>query len=154
MSVALIATSVGLWLGDPDVHVDTARRLIEPLAVAGGVLFALGTPAIHWAHGRVGIGFGSLGIRVTAGAVFAIGLGLLEFGQPCSGLGCNGATGEPGEMVLGGLLAIAAAVTPPILDAVYLAHEPAPVSKPAAMRVVPSLVPTPGGAALGLVGAF
>ncbi len=152
VSLGLVATSVGLWLADPSVQPSRGVHVIEPLAVAGATLFALGAPAIHWAHGRVGTGFGSFGIRVGAGGLFALGLGMIAFGQPCSGFGCTNTNGDAAEIGLGTFLAIAGAVTPPVLDALYFAHEPARPKR--AAYVAPSLVPVKGGATLGLAGAF
>jgi hypothetical protein len=101
----------------------------------GGVGFgtyALGGPIVHWAHGRVGTGFGSLGLRV--GFPFAL---LVAFVGVCWGKQCD--SGEP-EIFEG--LAVAAFLTPPIIDYTLLAFTPkraAQTSRAPALRLAPAI---------------
>lgn len=45
-----------------------------PVYVTGGVLQLLGPPIVHWSHGNVGAGFGSLGVRFLGGVIGTVGL--------------------------------------------------------------------------------
>lgn len=53
-----------------------------PLGLAGAVVYGIGGPGVHWFHGRIGEGFGSVGLRLL-GAGVGFGLALIT---PASGL--------------------------------------------------------------------
>ncbi len=156
----LIADGASI-LGVPTVAGVTKAEPVAWLAVAG---YFLATPIIHAAHRRVGIGLGSLGLRVAMPLAGA-GIGLLTTGG-CSRELCSipilvGAAA-------GGLGAIA-------LDAAALAYEDedeeqendavAAPPRAVAQRTrtplhqrsfswAPSISPQAGGLSLGAAGAF
>jgi hypothetical protein len=123
----------------------------------GGYLVA--APIVHGAHGRVGVGFASFGLRAGLPMVGAM-LGYAAAGS-CSReeqeklLGCffHGW----GEAVAGGLVGAAGAV---VIDAALLAHETRPIAQPRedgipkVTSVSPSYDPRTRSAALGLGGTF
>ncbi|MBK6533452.1 MAG: hypothetical protein IPF99_28835 [Deltaproteobacteria bacterium] len=102
---------------------------------AGG-LQLLGGPIVHWSHGRVGAGFGSLGLRLLVPVAAGV-LGSMK-----------GTTGLLVGASLGSLAAI-------VVDIAALANEPAQ-ARPAA-RVgawSPTIALTPREFGLGVVGTF
>ncbi|HEY3236210.1 MAG TPA: hypothetical protein VGJ84_15945 [Polyangiaceae bacterium] len=82
--------------------------------------YLLGAPTIHWAHGKTGAGFGSLGLRAGSTAVFVMGV-----------VGC--AAGSGGACILGfaGAAGMIAAIP---IDAAALAREEVPAGEAAAAR--------------------
>jgi hypothetical protein len=119
---------------------DGAEALV-PMGVGG---YLLGGPIVHWGHGNVGKGFGSLGLRVGAPIVGAFaGAGM----EDCSGGGelC----GLAGAFV-GFLVGVTAAI---VIDSAALAYEEVP-AQTEAIRVVPSLGASRDGLSLGLSGSF
>jgi hypothetical protein len=131
----------------------------SPVAVVGVGGLYLAAPAVHLAHGRVGVAFGSLGLRM---GLPVLG-GVIGFAAaaPCSSaeskqfLGC--AFHGWGEAAVGGLLGLGAAV---VLDAALLAHgtreisEPAESGRPRVTSVAPSFDPVTRTASVGLGGSF
>ena len=131
----------------------------ESQVVGGGIgAFLLATPIIHMAHGNVGQGFGSIGIRLLL-PLTAFGIGALA--------GLIGTAGDSvsdtGEDVLRGafyglLVGVAGCA---IIDAAAFAYTKEKV-EPAALRLRPerrfTLAPSfrlrAGGGALGLAGTF
>jgi hypothetical protein len=119
--------------------------------------YLAGGPTIHWAHGHVAKGFGSLGLRVglpTAGFLLGFGLALTTPNDLGSALV---------DIGLGTVIGIIAA---PIVDATWLAFDDAPPrqqhdarsSKPG-LRLVPTATLPRDAAgrvtpAFGLAGAF
>jgi hypothetical protein len=100
----------GLGLGEVLFAAQGSRETALPIALLwggfGGTI--LGAPIVHFAHGNVGTGFGSLGLRLT--------------GWTLVGLGAGEGQGEPGLAVLGlGVLG-----TTVVLDATVFAHEDGP----------------------------
>jgi hypothetical protein len=96
------------------------------LAVTTGVTtFFLGAPTVHWAHGRIGTGFLSLGARLVAPL-----LGAAVGSQHC--------TGECGGQVL---LGFVIATSPLWIDPALLAFEdvPARESSPRKLELRPHL---------------
>ena len=104
---------------------DSSANTAFALGWYGG--YALGAPIVHWAHGHVGKGFGSLGMRLggpLAGALLGVGVALAtgaSFGvKDSSGNQLYVGTGDriaEGGVILGML-------APVIIDAAVLAREP------------------------------
>jgi hypothetical protein len=114
-SIFLLATAAGI--ANDASNEETAESLVY-----GGLAgYYLGAPIIHWAHGHVGKGFASLGIRAggTVLMLFAISS---CFDGPCD----SGA----GVLAFVGVAAMIAAIP---IDAAVLAREDAPM-QPASLR--------------------
>jgi hypothetical protein len=113
---------------------------------------------VHWGHGNVAKGFGSLGLNfgLTAGG------GLLGAAVACASAGCDGEFGAlagfVGAMLGGGVGLLAAN----IIDVAALAYDEPKRSYEAAARarrrpsleLVPSVAVAPGQARIGLAGAY
>jgi hypothetical protein len=126
--------------------------LAAGLSVTSGFVYVLGGPIVHWAHGHVGAGFGSLALRV--GLPFAGGLlGGLLGAAAVSGQndGLNGLGVVLGGALVGFGVGVAAAI---IVDPAVNSYEDAPAEKQAAFTVLPTFAPTKDGAMLGVVGMF
>lgn len=78
-------------------------------------MLLLGAPTVHWAHGRIGTGFLSLGMRLVAPL-----LGAVVGSQDC-GADCGGPL----------LLGLVIATSPLWIDPGLLAFEDVPAAKPA-----------------------
>ncbi|MGC4088148.1 MAG: hypothetical protein QM756_09655 [Polyangiaceae bacterium] len=115
----------------------------EVLGVMGAAAYVAGGPTVHFAHGHVGKGFGSLGLRVglpVAGALTATAIA-----RPCGGdFGCIG------EAALGFLLGGVSAIA---IDAAVLGHEEV-VRPRQGLTATPVVAATPNSAWLGVQGAF
>jgi len=103
---AALSTVVGgFWLRP-------ANQDWSVVSIAGIGAWALGAPVVHWAHGRTGVGFASLGLRFGLPALGA----LIALTPSCSGGECSGQA-----------LALAFGLTlipaPMVLDATWLARE-------------------------------
>jgi hypothetical protein len=125
------------------------------VALTGAVGYVLGAPVVHWMHGRIGPGFGSLGLRVGLpltcmfwGAV----IGAASGSRDDDAVGAGAALGFVGGM--------AGAI---ILDAALLAYEkPSEKEKEAyesaqakhPVRWIPTLAPQKEGATVGISGMF
>lgn len=160
------------WYGWQTLTVDAASLLTASIGAiaddrsgfsaiaAGGALvgYAIGGPAVHWAHARVGTGFASLGIRAGAplgggftGALAGIALGAIVYPQSEQGSVYLGLYGAMGGVVLGSAAAV-------VIDSVVLAREPAAAPGDSATRI--RWTPTGGydpqrhAANVGLSGAF
>jgi hypothetical protein len=96
--------------GDSDAH----------LFIAGELTYFLGPPTIHWAHGHVGKGFGSLAIRLGSAVVAIIGAI-----QDMSVLG-DGDSDPPNGLMVAGALGMIAAIP---LDAAVIANEDVPAQE-------------------------
>lgn len=108
--------------------------------------YLAGGPIAHWAHGNVGTGFASLGIRA--------GLPIVSGYLGCAALGGDGGDGDNygclGGIVIGlGLGVIGASV----IDSAALAYKRDERSG-YAMHVVPVATPTRHGATFGLAATF
>lgn len=121
------------------------------LVIAGGAVQLVGPPTIHWLHGRVGAGFGSLGLRVG---------GPLLGGLAAAGI--QDASGFNIDSIGVGLGAATGALIAAVIDVAVLSHER--VSRPqtelrahrpsAWERLVPGTSFGSSGAAITLQGAF
>lgn len=121
------------------------------LVIAGGAVQLIGPPTIHWLHGRVGVGFASLGLRVG---------GPLVGGLAAAGI--QVAAGYNIDWIGVGLGASAGALIAAVVDVAALSHER--ISRPqtalrthrrsAWERVVPGMSFGVGGAAITLQGVF
>jgi hypothetical protein len=136
------------WYGLPivasDVASDAALFLLPPVGLAG---MTLGGPIVHWSHGHVATGFGSLALRV--------GADLVSLALWASALECDSCSRTRLLPVLIPLVAVQA------LDAAVLSWEW--VAPPAYsrvkqrgfdLRVGPTIAMLRSGASIGLAGAF
>jgi hypothetical protein len=115
--------------------------------VIGATGIVLASPFIHWSHGKVATGFGSLALRVIPPIVGA----LLLF----DGIGSSDAK-EPRnstESAIGSVILIAWIPTAVTVDAAALAYEERPVET-AQTRWMPSFTLVRGGATVGASGTF
>jgi len=142
------------WYGWQNLSVDAAalstlafvsrsRTNEEELAWAGVLLYAFGGPSVHWAHGNVGKGFGSLGLRTAGPVVGGITL--------CAAMGDSGEFGCLAGLALGGLLGIGAAVA---VDSAALAYDEVEIPRSYALRVRPIASITPQASTFGIGGSF
>ncbi|HEU4407671.1 MAG TPA: hypothetical protein VFS43_20570 [Polyangiaceae bacterium] len=132
------------------------------LAVVGSLGLFLASPSVHWAHGHLGKGFASLGLRAGPTALLGVGLVVVDQGdQPSAGRNVAG-----GILIgLGALGALAA----PVADSLALAREEVPASArgakpagpapgagaaPVSLTWAPRVWGRPGGAVLGVGGTF
>lgn len=125
------------------------------VALAGAAGYVLGAPIVHWTHGRIGPGFGSLGLRV---------------GMPLGGMFWGAVIGAAmdshhddsvaGGAAIGFLGGMAGAI---LFDAALLAYEkPSERDKEAyetasakhPIRWIPTLAPRKEGATIGVSGLF
>lgn len=103
--------------------------------------FSFGAPIVHWAHGHLGRGFASLGLRLGL-PITAIGITLV------AGRGYS-------SLLVGAVLvptSIAAAIT---IDAAVLAYDSAPNARaPRGLAWAPTLDLRAEGVAVGVAGSF
>ncbi len=131
------------------------------LLTIGGLGLFLASPSVHWAHGHLGKGFLSLGLRAAPAALIVGGLVVAGVGE----------TDPPAGRVLGGSILIGAGVltglAAPLADTLAIAREEveSPRPKPAGARAAggpagaplswaPRVWGRPGGAVLGVAGTF
>jgi hypothetical protein len=157
------------------------RRRWRHFGVGSVMMYGLGAPIVHFAHGRIGAGFGDLGIRVGMPVILGffgamVGAGTYQqtscntaadsFCDLGNALGQVAAAAE-GAMV-GGLIGIGGAVA---IDAAVIAREPVKhddtddeqepsmLRQPSTAKIEPTLGVAPerqGGAraTVGVVGTF
>lgn len=115
------------------------------LVFLGG--YTLGAPIVHWAHGNVLRGVGSLSVRLAAPLI--AGLGYAEANQPRPRTGHEPEEALSFAIVAGGLAAIA-------FDAAFLARSERTIANPppAAWKVEPRLSASQKGAYAGIGGIF
>lgn len=125
------------------------------VALAGGIGYLLGAPIVHWMHGRIGPGFGSLGLRVglpLSGLFWGAIIGSAADSRHDDGIGAGAAIGFVAG--IGGAM---------LLDAALLAYEkPSEREKEAyeeakakhPIRWLPNLSPQKAGATVGVSGVF
>jgi hypothetical protein len=158
---------VRTWYGWQIILIDGAS-LVVLLAGQGqslpsglaGIGYVAGGPTVHFAHGHVGKGFGSAGLRLGlpfAGALLGLAIG--------AGQSCNGCELTPAleDFAIGLLLGLVAA---PVIDVAWLAYDEEPPHKAKdALLSAPSLRIQPAASlprdaagrfapTLGLTGSF
>lgn len=119
----------GAYIASTAPRTKSGQKLHPALATWVGAwsLGLLGGPIVHFAHGRVGAGFGSFGLRALAGPIGALP-GLMGYCAATAGVrGCT-ETGAAWGLV-GGLVAV------DLVDALVLAHEKVDVKKAAGQQV-------------------
>lgn len=115
------------------------------VAVAGYVLAA---PIVHFAHGNVGRGFGSFGIRVGSPIVCTLIGAAAGSGKGNSDILDTGALGGA---VIGFFVGMGAAIA---IDASLLAREQVPVERAGALRITPIVAPSAHGGIVGAAAVF
>jgi hypothetical protein len=103
---------------------DLAAEVFVPLGALG---YALGGPIVHWSHGHIGKGMGSLGLRVSA-PLAGLELGLLLAGPSTRG---GDFSGLP-QALLGGSGLLLGALGALMVDWFWLARENADAHAPQA----------------------
>jgi hypothetical protein len=139
------------WYGWQTLITDGASILTIPLII-GLPSWFLATPIVHFSHGRVGAGFGSLGIRIASVVLFAVGALAITGGE----------AGDSGvNQAAAGSLVLAIFAVPMTVDAAILAYEPVPERTGAAPpphrlgAIVPLVLPRrEGGLDLGVRASF
>ena len=146
------------WYGGQTLAVDGASAGLllaaagtgfAPLAVIAGLGYAVGPPIVHFTHGRVAAGFGSLGLRVglpfVGGALGAAATAHCHDEETYCRV--EGAA-------IGMLIGLSAAIT---IDAAVLARETVNAKEPVPMstlHLMPVFDPHRGTAGLGVAGTF
>lgn len=143
-SITVLAIGVANWNGG------------SGLRVAGGLGYVFGSPTVHWIHGNIGPGFGSLGMRVllpTIGLVIGLVVGAI------SAAGDQGSSSNEEPLATGMAAGFFIGVAiPVVLDAAVLGWEKnevpntARAPKPPSLSMRPILTPTAGGGAFGGLG--
>jgi hypothetical protein len=124
--------------------VAAAKTTDSGLMVAAGVTdYMIGPPIVHWAHGHVATGFGSLGLRtlpiLLGGAVIA-----------------GGSKGDIENALVGVWVVGIGAVAAVTIDAAVLAREEVPVTTAfgVPLFIAPRTTLMRRGGTVGLTGAF
>jgi hypothetical protein len=134
--VALTLFTGGALLADH--HLELGKTL----AFAGVGAYLVGGPIVHVHAGRVGVGFGSLGMRAGSPMV---GFWTGFFTGALAANGCSGDGCQLGYGVVGGIVGfLAGAATAAIIDNAVLARKPV-VTRRTALAVVPLFRPGPSG---------
>ncbi len=166
------------WYGWQVLLVDGASLLVTiggaaaqsgAVAATGGLMYLGGPAAVHFAHGNVARGFGSMGLRLGApfvGALLGFGVGAASCGGSTSNTRTDCAAVGLGLGLLAGYIAGIS------VDAGLLAYEDVNAETPAqrgarttkaaprvakaspSVTVLPSAAVTPQGGSVGLVGSF
>lgn len=133
----------------------------SPYRVIGGIGYVFASPIIHWIHGNIGYGFGSLGMRVLlppTGLVIGLVVGAIVGASERNGLEDSGsaiATGAIAGFFIGAAIPVA-------IDATAFGWEKVEVPNTTALRPKPApsltwrpvVTPMAGGAYGGLGGTF
>jgi hypothetical protein len=133
------------WYGLPivasDIASDAALFLLPPAGLVG---FTLGGPIVHWSHGHVATGFGSLALRAGADVVSLL---MLSSALTCDS--CSRAN------LLPALIPLVAAEA---IDAAALSWEqvatPSSSMGRSRLRIEPVFAMLRSGGSVGLVGRF
>jgi hypothetical protein len=126
------------------------------VAMMGLAGYVLASPIVHWAHGNVGTGFASLGLRlaVPLGATFLGALLGWGLSYSVSG-GCRGDFGCLGGFAVGGGIGFLAGLSgTTMIDALVFAKERVEDAPKTGVRWVPSFSVEKGGGRLTLGGTF
>jgi hypothetical protein len=157
-----------VWYGWQNLVADAASITIlsigvandsSGLRVAGGLGYVFASPTVHWIHGNIGPGFGSLGMRVLLppiGLVVGIVVGAIaganESNNSIERTGSAIATGAIAGFFIGVAIPVA-------LDAALLGWEKVEVPNtamrpkpPPTLTMRPILTPTANGGAFGGLG--
>jgi hypothetical protein len=138
-----------VWYGGQTLAVDGVAALMigigalsiektgGSLLALGVMTYAFGAPIVHWAHGHIGRGFGSHGLRIL--------MPLLGVAMGAAATQGNGSAGPAGIVISTFVL------LPPVVDAAALAYD-TPKAKSA--WSLPTIMPAKGGGTIGLAGAF
>ena len=123
------------------------------LTTAGVIGYVFGSPTVHWIHGKIGWGFGSMGMRILLPPTGLV-IGLVA--------GAIAGEGRDDDALVTGMIAgfYVGVAIPVVLDAVVLGWEKneVPAEKtsrmlqPEKLTVRPILRPTAGGGAFGGLG--
>lgn len=162
------------WYGWQNLVVDAASITVlaigvgqgtdgSGLRVAGGLGYVFGSPIVHWVHGNIGPGFGSLGMRVLLppiGLVVGIVVGAIAGASDRNNSIEDASSSIATGAVAGFFIGVA---IPVVLDAAVLSWEKNEVPNTARVRMPatptltmrPILRPTAGGGGFaGLGGTF
>jgi hypothetical protein len=143
MAVDVAGYAAGVFLTARRPHTESGK--MHPalsLWLMNYVVGLIGAPIVHFVHGEVERGFGSLGMRFLVGPLGAV-FGLMGFCAATAGAtDCAGDGAQWG--LLGGGLSVA------LFDALILAHASAPNPKPSASNVGLTL----GAGTIGLNGRW
>jgi hypothetical protein len=130
---------------------DVSRHALVAVVIPVAIVYDLGSPTIHWLHGRKAIAGASFGVR--AGVPFVgvlLGAAIAGCGQERSSTANTCRSQGAGYGALAGFAAATA------IDASLFAYD-APKSEKlgtAGISWGPALIPRDGGATLGVVGDF
>lgn len=119
----------------------TRANAVADAAVAG---YFLGGPVVHWSHGSVARGFGSLGLRVgipVTGALVGALIGFAANPGNTSSAHCGGPICVTPAVAFGAVGFLLGLVAAPIVDAAALAYEDSPAPAPLAVATSLRLVP-------------
>jgi hypothetical protein len=137
------------WYGWQIIATDGVVLLSASLAASGSswegwgdlaaILYLSGGPLVHFAHGDVGMGFGSLGLRVVA-PLGGVLMGALVGGTKRNDNGCYMQCPSPAvtDAVVGFALGMLAAS---IIDVAVLAYDAQPAASPTASTFRLQLAP-------------
>ena len=134
------------WYGWQSLLVDGASLALfipgaltkqDPVWLSALLVFSLGGPIVHWAHGNIGRGFGSLGIRVITAPLLML-------------FGVHMGDGH----ILSTLIASALYAVPAAIDAALLAYDAPTSTTPGRLVWAPTLDLRAGGATVGVAGSF
>lgn len=151
------AASLGLMIGGAAMAARSRSDTGGYVALTGAAGYVLGAPIVHWTHGRIGPGFGSLGLRVgmpLGGMFWGALIGAAMDSHHNDSVGAGAAIGFLGGMA-GAILfdaALLAYEKPSERD--KEAYETAAVSAKHPIRWVPTLAPQKEGATIGVSGLF
>lgn len=141
---ASILLPIGIVLGVHEAQGDNIPAGGLALGTLGTMTYLFGGPIVHWAHGHVGIGFLSLGLRILAPIA---GLGLGAVGSEIAN-GSKTQIGIPIGAAVGALAAMG-------LDGAVFGWEKPSTKEPAAEATfLPGLVLTRQTIAVGVTSHF
>ncbi|MEO6575032.1 MAG: hypothetical protein ABIP89_14405 [Polyangiaceae bacterium] len=149
------AASLGLMIGGAAMASHSSGNTGGYVALAGAAGYVLGAPIVHWTHGRIGPGFGSLGLRVglpLSGLFWGAVIGAASGSRHDDAVGAGAAIGFVGGMAGAILLDAALLGFEKPSEKEKEAYETAQAKHP--IRWVPTLAPQKEGATIGVSGLF